>query len=320
MKKIGSAITVFLLFLIGLGVLLYPTISDRWNKWRSNKLVNEYEAVIQETGEDEIRNLLDVAHAYNSTLLGNTLPDAFAELQLPPDATYDSVLDPAGSGYMGTVDIPKINVDLPIYHYTTPEVLERGAGHLAGSSLPVGGESTHCVVSAHRGLPSAMLFTDLDKLKEGDTFFLHTLGETLAYEVDLIKTIEPTDTSDLTITRGEDYCTLFTCTPYAVNTHRLLVRGHRVPYTEEVYKAEEKNAITFSGPSPLIQALCVVAGLVLALLFVLIMKKRRDRKERKKARREANRAAEDAEADIDMESSAENPSEGASSQTTGEEE
>ena len=173
---------------------------------------------------------------------------------------------------MGTVEIPVINVSLPIFHYTTEEVLEKNTGHLAGSSMPVGGESTHAILSAHRGLPSARLFTDV--------FYIHVLGETLAYEVDLIKVIEPTDTDNLSIVVGEDLVTLFTCTPYAVNTHRLLVRGHRIPYTIEQYK-EETNKITIDRINIgllALRILSVIIGIGIAFLIMYFRRKREKEK------------------------------------------
>ncbi len=277
-RRTISLIGTILLFVIGLSVLLYPSFSDWWNTRRANSLITEYEQVITEMGDDETENIRNAALAYNHTLIGNVLPDAFAELQLPPDATYDSMLDPAGSGYMGTVEVPLIGQNLPIYHYTTPEVLEKGAGHLAGSSLPVGGESSHCVITAHRGLPSAKLFTDLDRVGIGDAFYLHVLGETLAYEVDQIKTVEPTQTDDLSIIQGEDFCTLVTCTPYAVNTHRLLVRGHRIPFNEEVYAEDAKKTAAPSGFSILIRILCVLIGVAIAAVIIWFIYKRSRRK------------------------------------------
>lgn len=277
-QKIKSYIGVILLFVLGFGILFYPNFSNWWNTRRANSLIVEYDTVIQEKNEEEINEIYKVAVAYNGTLIGNTLPDAFAELQLPPDATYEAVLNPVGNGYMGTCEIPQIDQNIPIYHYTTEEVLEKGIGHLAGSSLPVGGENSHCVISAHRGLPSAKLFTDLDRLKIGDTFYLHVLNRNLAYEVDQIKVVEPEQTEDLSIVRGEDYCTLLTCTPYAVNSHRLLVRGHRVPYTEEQYLEDLKTTTGPRGISVLIRVLCGLLGLILAILLMYLVQKFRGRK------------------------------------------
>ena len=274
-----SLIGTIALFVIGLSVLLYPSFSDWWNTRRANSLITEYEQVISDMSDDETARIREAATAYNRTLIGSVLPDAFAELQLPPDATYDSMLDPSGSGYMGTVEVPAIDQNLPIYHYTTSEVLEKGAGHLAGSSLPVGGESTHCVITAHRGLPTAKLFTDLDRLTEGDVFYLHVLEETLAYEVDQIKVVEPTQTEDLSIIEGEDLCTLVTCTPYAVNTHRLLVRGHRIPYIEEEYREYNKTSAAPSRLSVLIRILCVIIGIAIALVIIWIISRRYRKKD-----------------------------------------
>lgn len=280
-RRLYSLIGTIVLLIAGLGILLYPSFSDWWNTRRANSLITEYEQVIADLGEDETETIRTTAHVYNGTLTGKELPDAFAELQLPPDATYDSMLNPSGTGYMGTVEVPAIDQNLPIYHYTTPEVLEKGAGHLAGSSLPVGGDTSHCVITAHRGLPSAKLFTDLDRIKEGDVFYLHVLGETLAYEVDQIKTVEPDQTEDLSIVAGQDYCTLVTCTPYAVNTHRLLVRGHRIPYVEEEYQEQLKTSAAPSGTSVLIRILCVVAGVAIALAIIWIVTRREKRRNRK---------------------------------------
>lgn len=285
-RRVISLIGVIALFVVGLGILLYPSFSNWWNTRRANMLIVEYDESIAEMDSGDIDYIRDVARAYNSTLLGNVLPDAFAELQLPPDNTYDNMLDPTGTGYMGTVEIPKININLPIYHYTTEEVLEKGAGHLAGSSLPIGGESTHSVLSAHRGLPSAKLFTDLDRVDIGDNFYIHVLEETLAYQVDQILVVEPDHTEDLSIVEGEDYCTLLTCTPYAVNSHRLLVRGHRVPYTEEQYQEDSKQIALPSGPSVLIRILCVIIGLAIAFLIVFLLRRRKRKKGKDKRRRE----------------------------------
>ena len=187
-----------------------------------------------------------------------------------------------GDGMMGSVEIPVIDENIPLYHYTTDKTLSKGAGHLFGSSLPVGGPGTHCVISAHRGLPSAKLFTDLNLLKEGDVFYLHILDRTLAYEVDQILTVLPAQTDSLGITPGKDYVTLVTCTPYAVNTHRLLVRGHRITVEEagQIEKTESRIS-GFHNPNPVILTLCVIGGIVLAVIFVTIV----DRLESRRFRR-----------------------------------
>lgn len=215
-----------LLFLIGLSILLYPMVSDAWNRYRDSLLISNYSSsVSSDDNSEKIDSMWKAAQEYNEQIKQESVPDAFSVRDGQTDSTYESLLNLNGDGMMGYVEIPVIDVSIPIYHYTTDESLEKGAGHLFGSSLPVGGKSTHCILSAHRGLPSAKLFTDLNLVEEGDVFYLHVLGKTLAYEVDQILTVLPEQTESLGITDGDDYVTLVTCTPYAVNTHRLLVRG-----------------------------------------------------------------------------------------------
>lgn len=282
-KRINSNIKIFILFVLGLAILLYPTFSNWWNERRNASLMIKYEETIVEKSDEELEEALRQAQYYNSLLVGKILPDAFAEAEAnSPDAEYEKMLNPAGDGFMCTVEIPVIDVRLPVYHYTTEEVLEKGVGHLPGSSLPVGGISTHSVLSAHRGLPSARLFTDLDRVKEGDIFYIYSLGDTLAYEVDLVKVIEPTDTRDLSIVEGEDYCTLFTCTPYAVNSHRLLVRGHRIPYSQEQYLVEHNKTAAVNSNMIIIRIVCVLLGIQLALAIVYISRQIARKKEKKK--------------------------------------
>ena len=282
MKKKGSSIlSIILLFIIGLAILLYPSFSNWWNERRAQSLITEYDEVIQTIDTSTIDEIREKAHLYNKSLIGTLLPDAFAEEEAnSPNPLYETILNPAGTGYMGTIEIPVINVTLPIYHYTTEEVLQTNTGHLAGSSVPVGGESTHSVLSAHRGLPSAKLFTDLDRVYEGDIFYIHVLGDTLAYVVDQINVVEPTETDGLSIEIGEDLVTLITCTPYAVNSHRLLVRGHRVPYTPEQY-AQESNKITIDRIDKwliVFRVLSVVAGIGIAFIIMFIRNKRANKK------------------------------------------
>lgn len=243
-KKTITTIIIILFFLVGLSLLLYPFVANQWNNYRQSRLISSYDsAVFQMESEGSIDYEAEWAraNAYNEALLPSILPDSFAvaEASDEPDEEYMACLNIAGDEMMGTVEIPKIDIELPIYHTTDEEVLEKAAGHLEGSSLPVGGESTHAVISAHRGLPSASLFTDLDQLEEGDHFLLHILDETLAYEVDKISVVEPEETQDLAVEEGEDLVTLLTCTPYGVNSHRLLVRGHRVPYEAEAIADEQ---------------------------------------------------------------------------------
>ena len=243
-KKTITTIIIILFFLIGLSLLLYPFVANQWNNYRQSRLISSYDSAVSQMeseGSIDYEAEWARANAYNEALLPSILPDSFAvaEASDEPDEEYMACLNIAGDEMMGTVEIPKIDIELPIYHTTDEEVLEKAAGHLEGSSLPVGGESTHAVISAHRGLPSASLFTDLDQLEEGDHFLLHILDETLAYEVDEISVVEPEETQDLAVEEGEDLVTLLTCTPYGVNSHRLLVRGHRVPYEAEAIADEQ---------------------------------------------------------------------------------
>ncbi|MCI9437576.1 MAG: class C sortase [Lachnospiraceae bacterium] len=276
MKKKITTISVFILFLAGLSLLLYPFLSNQWNQYRQSKLITTYEEAVTElAAADRIdyEKEWERAFTYNDALIPYILPDSFAaaEAQLPEggDQAYLASLNLTGDGMMGFVEIPKINVKLPIFHTTEEEVLQKGAGHLAGSSLPVGGEGTHAVISAHRGLPSAALFTDLDQLEEGDYFFLAILDDTLCYQVDQISVVEPSDTSRLESQEGKDLVTLLTCTPYGVNSHRLLVQGHRVAYQE----IEEDHSLSLLvGPSlHTSYLLWVIVGLAVTGGFILIL-------------------------------------------------
>ena len=227
-KKNGKDHVTLLLVLIGLvgvGLVSYPSIANWWNSFHQSRAVSEYTQTVANMNSDEYTEILDAADAYNQRLartgiLWNTSDEQKAD--------YESQLDVSGTGVMGYINIPKIEVTLPIYHGTSEEVLQIAVGHIEQTSLPVGGESTHAVISSHRGLPSAKLFTDLDEMVVGDTFTITVLDRTVTYEVDQIRVVLPDDLSALAIEEGKDYCTLVTCTPYGVNTHRLLVRGHRV--------------------------------------------------------------------------------------------
>lgn len=272
-----------LLFLVGLSILLYPMVSSAWNKRRAGRLITEYSSsVTADTDKKETDSIWKNAQEYNEQLEQESVPDAFSVRDGKRDKKYESLLNFNGDGMMGSVEIPVIDENIPLYHYTTDKTLSKGAGHLFGSSLPVGGPGTHCVISAHRGLPSAKLFTDLNLLKEGDVFYLHILDRTLAYEVDQILTVLPAQTDSLGITPGKDYVTLVTCTPYAVNTHRLLVRGHRITVEEagQIEKTESRIS-GFHNPNPVILTLCVIGGIVLAVIFVTIV----DRLESRRFRR-----------------------------------
>ena len=212
--------------LAGIGLLAYPSLADYWNSFHQSRAVMSYAEHVSDMNAEEYDRLLSEAKFYNERFVENGLEWNIADEER---AEYESVLNVDGSGIMGYIRIPKIDVMLPVYHGTAENVLQTSIGHLEGSSLPVGGESTHCLLSGHRGLPSARLFTDLDQLREGDTFTITVLNDTLTYEVDHIWIVEPEDLSHLTIEEGQDLCTLITCTPYGINTHRLLVRGHRIP-------------------------------------------------------------------------------------------
>lgn len=278
MRKHITTIIVCIMFAAGLSLLLYPFAANQWNTYRQSQLITTYEESVTEmaeTGRVDYEAEWVLAQNYNADLVPYILPDSFSTAEYPEegDAKYLSCLNLTGDGMMGFIQIPKIGVKIPIYHTTSDEVLQKAAGHLAGSSLPVGGEGTHAVISAHRGLPSAALFTDLDKLEEGDAFYLSVLDQTLCYEVDQITVVEPTETDALASKEGEDLVTLLTCTPYGVNSHRLLVRGHRVPYTEM-----EEEAIPAASGSGLMgpsvhtsYLLWVIIGLTVTALFILLL-------------------------------------------------
>lgn len=273
MKKKAGNLVICIIFLAGLSLLLYPFVANQWNNYRQKQLISNYEQVVS---DKEAAEGIDYdaerkkAEEYNEALLPCVLPDSFALAESSGvDPVYMNTLNIAGDEMMGSVEIPKIDIKIPIYHTTEEEVLNKGAGHLEGSSLPVGGANTHAVISAHRGLPSASLFTDLDQLKEGDHFLIHVLNETLCYEVDKISVVKPEDTSALAVEDGQDLVTLLTCTPYGVNTERLLVRGHRVPYVEEEVK-EEKTVLSGSSLHTN-YLLWVFVGLSVTALFVFVL-------------------------------------------------
>lgn len=273
MKKKAGNLVIGIIFLAGLSLLLYPFVANQWNNYRQKQLISGYEQVVS---DKEAAEGIDYdaerkkAEDYNEALLPCVLPDSFALAESSGvDPVYMNTLNIAGDEMMGSVEIPKINIKIPIYHTTEEDVLNKGAGHLEGSSLPVGGANTHAVISAHRGLPSASLFTDLDQMKVGDHFLLHVLDETLCYEVDKISVVKPEDTSALAVEDGQDLVTLLTCTPYGVNTERLLVRGRRVPYVEEEVK-EEKTVLSGSSLHTN-YLLWVFVGLSVTALFVFVL-------------------------------------------------
>lgn len=255
-----------LILLVGLSLLLYPSVSDYWNSFHQTRAIASYAEQIANLDNDTYDQLWEDARAYNRSLL---LRDNAFLLSEEQKADYVRLLDVSGLGIMGYIEIPAIDVSLPIYHGTEESVLQIAVGHLDWTSLPVGGMSTHCVLSGHRGLPSAKLFTNLDKLAEGDVFMLRVLDEVLTYEVDQVLIVEPHETDALHIVEGEDYCTLVTCTPYGINTHRLLVRGHRIENIEEAKVVRvTADAIQIE---PLLVAPIVAIPMLLVLLILLML-------------------------------------------------
>lgn len=287
MKRKIFNILFALMFLIGFGILVYPTVSDQWNTYRQSKLISNYESTVEEMTEVDFTEEWEKAKAFDATLIQNNLyGDVFGEDNGELENTeYWQVLNVAKDGVMGYLSIPKINVKNAIYHGTGDKVLQTGIGHLNGTKLPIGGESTHSVLAAHRGLPTARLFTDVDQLRKGDMFYIHVLDEVLAYQVDQI--LDMVDKGDhealanaLQIEEGKDQVTLFTCTPYGVNSHRLLVRGTRVPYSGEE-EVETSVAETMLKSVQNYYMIYLILGLSITFLIILFMRflfKKKDRK------------------------------------------
>ncbi len=274
MKKSGfSTIILIIVFLVGLSLLLYPTISDYWNSLHQSRAIAEYAEEVANLDDELYAKILSDAQEYNEALLENIDRYSMSDAER---AEYSSLLNVSGSGVIGYIEIPIIGCSLPIYHGTSEAVLQIGVGHIEGSSLPVGGVGSHCVLSGHRGLPSARLFTDLDKLDTGDTFILRVLDETLTYEVDQILIVLPNEMDALEIDPKEDYCTLVTCTPYGRNTHRLLVRGHRVENQEEAKTVRvTADALQIE---PVIVAPLVAVPMLLTLLIIMLINTHRRKK------------------------------------------
>lgn len=289
MRRKLSGILFGLLFLVGFGILAYPTVSNQWNTYRQSRLISNYEQAVSDMQPEDYTKEWEAAREFDSTLVQNNIyGDVFGSDDVDmKDTDYWKALNVAGDGVMGYLSIPKINIKLAIYHGTAEDVLQTGIGHMNGTSLPIGGESTHSVLAAHRGLPAARLFTDIDQLKQGDMFYIHVLDETMAYQVDQILDMVDKDDHEtleeaLQIQEGEDQVTLFTCTPYGVNSHRLLVRGTRVPYNGE----EEVESTPVDSMLRAIQnyyMLYLILGLAVTLLVILIMKFLFDRKNKKRS-------------------------------------
>ena len=266
-KEIKEKVIIFLFILmivVGLGIILFPLISNQVNEIHYQEVIGTYDDTVTQKTEIENNQMLIKAREYNSSLSSTKIVDVFQNPVQTNSSEYLSILNVDDNGMMGYISIPKIDVRIPIYHGTSSDILQKGVGHLEGSSLPVGGESTHAILSAHRGLPSSRLFTDLDQLKEGDIFYIYVLDEVLAYQVDQVLVTEPSETEALKIVDGKDYITLVTCTPYAVNTHRLLVRGERIEYNKQVEEqtVEDRSLSTAD--------IILYVSLVIAILLIVI--------------------------------------------------
>ena len=281
-KNRGNSMTTLFLILMlfaGLSLLLYPTVSNYWNSLHQSRAIAAYVEQVAQTDNETFDQLRGQARAYNRTLVGKAYR---YDMTRQEQEEYESLLNVSENGIIGYIEIPDIHCELPIYHGTDADALQVGVGHIEGSSLPVGGESTHCAISGHRGLPSAKLFSDLDKLTVGDRFILRVLDETLTYEVDQIHTVLPGEMDELEIVEGEDYCTLVTCTPYGVNTHRLLVRGHRVENSTDKEPARVTADETRTEPLGKISILLpvLVFAILLMLLLIFLLSKRKKRQDK----------------------------------------
>lgn len=270
MKKHLSTIILILIFFVGLSLLLYPTVSDYWNSFHQSQAIAGYVEKVASIDEDKYEKMLNAAKAYNEKLASHSSHWRLSEKE---EEEYNSLLNVSDMGIIGYLEVPKINCSLPIYHGTDENVLQIAVGHIAGSSLPIGGKNTHSVLSGHRGLPSAKLFTNLDKLENGDLFMIRVMNEMLTYEVDQILIVEPNDFSALGIEDGQDLCTLITCTPYGVNTHRLLVRGHRVDNVKQI--SDIRVTADAMQIEPVLVAPVVAVPIVIILLAVMLISRRR---------------------------------------------
>mgnify|MGYP000847261321 CR=1 FL=1 len=285
MKKHIINFLVVIFLLSGVGLLLYPTVSDLWNSYHQSAAILTYEEKIEKMDTHETDEAYAAAEAYNQTLVKGITPTY--RLSEEDKKNYNQLLDVTGTGIMAHVEIPKLGTNVPIYHGTDEAILQVAIGHIPGSSLPVGGQGTHSVISGHRGLPSAKLFTDLDKLKSGDRFKIHVLGKTLTYQVDQSLVVEPDEIDALAIDPEQDYCTLVTCTPYAINTHRLLVRGHRVPNEDESSAPSVTKRVNML---PWLFIGLIIAFLVLFFLLVFLYLRKKE-KRRAELRRQTGRSS-----------------------------
>lgn len=274
MKKKLSSILLVLILLAGAAIMIYPSFSDYWNSFHQSQAIANYSESVSNLNEEEYERLWLAACEYNEKMAGKSIPFRLSDAEWEE---YNSLLDVSGNGIMGYIEIPKISVSLPIYHGTSDAVLQVAAGHIESSSLPVGGTSTHCIISGHRGLPSAKLFTDLDQMSEGDIFQLKILNETLTYEVDQIRIVLPSELDTLGIIQGQDHCTLVTCTPYGINSHRLLIRGKRIANPQAAAHVTA-DAVRID---PVLVAPAAAAPMLLALTIWLIVNPGKKKKKKK---------------------------------------
>lgn len=272
MKKSASSILLILIFLIGLSLLLYPTVSNYWNSMHQTHAITSYTQEVSTMSAEKYNAILDRARAFNDNVSNRQSLYALSDEER---TEYEACLNLDSTGIMGYIEIPSIEVSLPIYHGTSDTVLNSAVGHLDWTSLPVGGKGTHCALSGHRGLPSAKLFTNLDKLAEGDIFIIRVLNEILTYEVDQIRIVNPDETEELQIVDGKDYCTLVTCTPYGINTHRMLVRGHRIENLVDSQTVKiTSDAVQVE---PILIAPIIASPILLVLLIILLLPNKKEK-------------------------------------------
>ena len=291
-KAIQEKLTIFLFILmiiLGIGVILYPLISNQLSKINYQEVIDNYDFTVTKQENSYNEQLINEAREYNRSLTSLNIADVFQNPNRESSSEYLSILNVDNKGMMGYISIPKIDVRIPIYHGTSSDILQKGVGHLEGSSIPVGGASTHAILSAHRGLPSSRLFTDLNQLKVGDTFYIYILDQVLAYQVNQVLVIEPSDTDPLQIVQGEDYVTLVTCTPYAINTHRLLVRGERIEYS-----VQEEEGITVDkklSTADIVLYACLLFAILLIIVAIISMiryKKKKGNRQNSKNKEDSN--------------------------------
>lgn len=286
MKSKILGILIALLFAAGYVTLNYPVLGTLYNQIREGKVMDSYDHAVHTMDKEKRKKYWEEAEEYNAMLVRENpqLSDAFSQEAKKSDSAYSHVLDMEDSGVMGALEIPKISLYLPIYHGTSQEVLEKGIGHLEGTSIPIGGKNTHAVLTGHRGLPSAELFSNLDQLERNDEFYIHILGKTLAYKVFQVETVKPEDTGHLTIAKGQDRVTLVTCTPYGINTHRLLVHARRVPYKTESTNSQKNTLWKWLLKQ---RTFLISTGVVLLIIYSLVRSRQRRRQKRRKHKKKS---------------------------------